>query len=233
MRADLTKPIFGIHIKEEVQSKEVAVTILLLSRCRVFVLSGEMKYIFCVWLCILWLVCHAQYGIFGLHVQQAPEIIQRITRQAARYGSGQNYGPPSSNFNVRNAASDLTTGLSASHLNSVSSNSGQRPVGVGAYSFGGMASGRPTNGNSFVVSNSLKGSGLRGSQPNVGQTIVGSGSVAGSTVGRPQQLQQALLQAAQYQLQQQQYQQQQQLRRQIPQQQLYRQRPSNTYQQYN
>ncbi|KNC21045.1 hypothetical protein FF38_02037 [Lucilia cuprina] len=200
-----------------------------------------MKYLCCLWLCIVWLVCYAQYGVFGLHVQQAPEIIQRITRQATRYGSGgsvsgSNYRPvsgSSSNFNVRNIASDITT----HQLNSVNANSGQRPVGVGAYSFGGMASSRPTNGNSFAISSSsIKGSGLRGSQPtNIASTIVGSGSVAGGsiTAGRPQHLQQALLQAAQYQLQQQQQQQQQQLRRQIPQQQLYRQRPANTYQQYN
>ena len=200
-----------------------------------------MKYLCCFWLCLIWLVYYANRAALGLHIQQAPEIIQRITRQATRYGSGgsisggSNYRPvsgPTSNFNVRNAASDLTASLSSSHLNAVSGNSGQRNVGVGAYSFGGMASGRPSNGNSFAVSSGLKSNSVRGAQPNLGQTIVGSGTVAGGGVSRPQQLQQALLQAAQYQLHQQQ-QQQQQLRRQAPQQQLYRQRPASTYQQYN
>lgn len=199
-----------------------------------------MKYILCLWLCFVCLVCDALYGVYGLHVEQAPEIIQRITRQATRYGSGggggsisgPNYRPSSgANYNVRNIASDLTAGLSSSQQNSVSGNPAQRPAAVGAYTFGGMASGRPTNGNSFVVNNSLKNSGQRTAQPSPGQTIVGSGSVVGGSGagGRPQQLQHALMQAAQYQLQQ-----HQQLRRQMPQQQqLYRHRPANNYQQYN
>lgn len=213
-----------------------------------------MRYICCVWLCIVWLVCHAQNRVSGLHIQKAPEIIQRITRQATRYGAGgtnagTNYRPvaaQASNYNLRNGAIEQ----SSSGLNHpFSVNSGQRTSGVGAFSFGGMASGRPTNGNSFavntapigkVVNNAIKPGGSIRPQPQANPGIAVTG-------GKPNQLQQALVQAAQYQLQQklayqqqqqqqQQYQSQQpQHRRQVPQQ-VYRQRPSASnyeYQQFN
>uniref|UniRef100_A0A1A9X149 Uncharacterized protein n=1 Tax=Glossina brevipalpis TaxID=37001 RepID=A0A1A9X149_9MUSC len=165
-----------------------------------------MKYLCCVWLFVICLVIYAQQFAMGLHIQRAPEIVERITRQATRYigsGSGgvaQNYRPSqhlatAANYNKRTVPSNL--GGTAVNLNN-----GQRTKGVGAYSFGGMASGRPSYGNTFAVNTAA-----------IGPGAAPVGSIK-STNGLHsqlfnQQLQQHLLKAQQYQQQQNRPQQQQ------------------------
>uniref|UniRef100_A0A1A9VI94 Attacin C-terminal domain-containing protein n=1 Tax=Glossina austeni TaxID=7395 RepID=A0A1A9VI94_GLOAU len=178
-----------------------------------------MKYLCCVWLFVICLVIYAQQFAMGLHIQRAPEIVERITRQATRYIGGvvgggggggvgaQNYRPSqhlatAANYNKRTLPSNF--GGAAINLSA-----GQRTKGVGAYSFGGMASGRPSYGNTFAINTAAVGPGGGGG----GGNAVSVGSIK-STNGLHsqlfnQQLQQHLLKAQQYQQQQNRPQQQQ------------------------